>query len=278
MRRDVNLLGETVETLVVNEPGAASTAVDSTRAIHDLLVASAPDGAEHDEATCPFCTPASATDSLEGGMTTYNEDQLRVEVDKATASLREELKALSARLGASETEAALAAAVEEATGPLTAKVEELTAELAELTTKFDEATLEARTATETHDNLVAFLTAEQERLDNEVAATARRDDRLAAVKDVVPSFTEEDLEVRADKWAAMDDEAFTAQLDEYRSIAERLGAGAGDGNGQGAKPPATTAMTAAATTSADKGASATRSTLRDALSLRGTANDPSTLR
>lgn len=238
----------------------------ATQAIHDLLLDLAPEGASHDTAACGFCSPSDTEDTMD----TFSPEQVEARVNEATAALQAQLRELQEQLGQTETAAAVEAAVADAVAPLQTRVDELTAQL-------DASVAEARTATEKYDALVALLEeAEAARVARE-EAEARKDERIAAAREAAPFFNDEDVAQRADRWCALDDDAFEAQLVDYRELAARVGTDAGNGAGNGAGsqlPPNSTAMTAA-----DQGDSQGRkgSAVKEALALRGTRLDPNSL-
>ncbi len=143
---------------------------------------------------------------------TYTEDDLKtavaVAVQEATAALTAKLEAYESADAEAATEAKIAEAV-------AAKE----AEIAELQGKLDTASLEAETAKQEMTDLVAFLQAEVAAAAEAAAVEERRNERLEAVKEF--AFTEEMIAERIDRWAAMDEEAFTALLDDWKAVATK---------------------------------------------------------
>jgi len=129
----------------------------------------------------------------------------------------------------------VAAAVDEAVGPLNARIVELEGQL-------DTSTIEARTATDQLTELKAWLDGQAAEAAQAAEVAGRREARVTAAREALPVLTDDDVEARAERWAAMDDDAFAAHLDELKAVAARFGGAAPGSN----RPPAKTAMTAAA--------------------------------
>jgi DNA repair exonuclease SbcCD ATPase subunit len=181
--------------------------------LHDRLLAAKPEGASHDESTCPVCTPsvtpeAAHEDQQGGSMKTYTEDEynsLLVQV----ADLESKVKELEGVRAESEVEARVA----EAKAQFDSQVEDLQAQL-------DTAVLEAKTAQDEKANLIAYfeeLKAHEERA-AEIASL--REQRIARVKEVA-SFPEDHIAARADAWAALDEEHFEALVADWAAIAKK---------------------------------------------------------
>lgn len=142
---------------------------------------------------------------------------------------------------------------------------ELEAQVAELQSKLDTAVLEAEAARSELDSVVSFLAAEQSAAEEAAAAEARKEERIAKVKEVA-SFPDEYLEANADRFAAMSEEAFEVALEDWKAIAPK------SEKTEEELLPAT-AMTAArtSTTNSDK------SLLREVMGLRGAGIDVRTI-
>lgn len=237
--------------------------------LHDRLLAERPDGAEHDEASCPMCAMensatitggGASTASTEGGlMTTLTQEEheaaLQAAVEKAvseaTAPLTEKIAAFEAAAADSE----IGKAVADATAPLNDKI-------TEIQTALDEAVL-ARTAAEAKVTEVETFWADAIAAQTEAeAAAARKDERLAKVRETA-TFPEDYLTEHADRIAAMSDEDFEARLGEWSIIAPKASV----------TIPATTGLQAAreAATATNQG-----SALGELRNLRGLA-DPRTV-
>lgn len=203
-------------------------------------------------------------------MKTYSEDELRAEVDRAVAEATGPLSAQLAELQGKETQAhidaAVAAAVDEAQGRIT-----------ELEASLDAEVIKANQATEQYDQLVTFLAEKAAEAERQALVAARRTERVGQVSEVA-NFSEEYLESNADRWADMDDEAFTAYLADLQATTEAAKAALsktdGDAGDKASTVPAATAMTAAATAPAGSGRT---SAIKGAFALRGTPVAPSTI-
>ena len=193
--------------------------------LHDRLLAQAPDGVDH--TPCDLCdkqyTPEGGTQQVQ----TYTAEEVQAAVDAAIAEVRAQVESAAQE---SEIEAHVAAIKAEAD----AAVEELRA-------KLDEAVLKEQAAVEA---LATYKAGIEELVEAETAKAeiaARRDERLAQVKEVA-SFPEEYLEANADRFAAMSDEDFEARLAEYAAMSSKT---AGD------RIPAKTALTSSRETASD---------------------------
>lgn len=257
--------------LLQSETVIADTTVMSNplKELHDRLMAEKPDGAVHEEASCPICAMetfditeqgahGSATGPQGGSMTTFTQEQMDAAVAEATAA-SEALAKRVAELEAAQQETEVGKAVAEATAPLST-------EIADLQSKLDEAVLARQAAEEAKTNLENWwaeqITAHQEA----EAAAARKDERVAKVKEAA-SFPDEYLEANADRFAAMSDEDFEARLEEWRTIAPAPAS---------TQIPGDTALTAAREGAAG-GSTNKGSMLSELGSLRHSLTDPRTL-
>ena len=178
----------------------------SLRAKHDELLKTMPEGASHNAEDCAIC----GDDSLEGDEVTYTDEELQARIDEAVAEATAPLTAKIEELETSEEEAAIKARITEATTDLTTKVEELQAQL-------DKAVLEAEAAKTELADTVSYLTSVEEEKAAEEEATRIREERLTLVKEVA-SFPEEHIAANIDRWASMDEEAFQAQVNDWKLI------------------------------------------------------------
>lgn len=231
---------------------------------HDQMLASIPDGAEHDAIECPFCEAEqvpSIESAIEGGdmSKTYTEDELAAAVAEAVRPVQEELASFKASQEAEEVEARISAARSE-----------VEAAKAEVETQLDVVTAERDALKAEHDELVAYLQSETERLEAEAAFAAKRDERIAQVKEVA-SFTDEYVAERADKWTAMDDEAFASLVEAIKTTQETAGK-KDEGSGS---IPASTAMTA--TRDGSDGQPSLKDVRRDVMGLNLRGIDPRTV-
>jgi hypothetical protein len=183
--------------------------------MHDALMAQMPEGASHDAATCSVCV-ATSSGSPEGGQVdTFTAEEVQEAVAQATETLRTRLAAMETAATESETDARIAAVKAEAETVI-----------AEIRSQLDTAVLEAGQAKTEFEAFKADLTAMADAESARVAMEARRDDRLARVKEVA-SFPEDYLAQNADRFAAMSDEDFDERLAEYASLSSKAPAPAG---------------------------------------------------
>lgn len=204
------------------------------KTLHDRLLEERPDDATHVASDCPFCVDAAeiASANLTGGSVadtkTYTEEEhaaLLAQVADLTAKIAE----LTTATATSQTDAAVAAAKAE-----------LEAQISDLQAKLDTAVLEAQAAKEDRDATVSYLEGEAAAVEAAAAIAARKDERMAKVKEVA-SFPDEYLTENADRFAAMSDEEFEKALEDWKVIAPKKAGSTDD------KIPAKTAMTAAST-------------------------------
>lgn len=118
------------------------------------------------------------------------------------------------------TDASTASLIETKVADVKAEME---AVVADLQAKLDTAVLEAETAKTAHEELVATIAATEAAEVAKVEMEARKEERLAKVREVA-SFPEEYLTENADRFAAMSDETFTAAVEDWAAIAPAKGA------------------------------------------------------
>lgn len=204
--------------------------------LHDQLIASKPEGANHDSSTCPLCkvapvTAASAVNPSGGGPAvdekTFTETELKAAVDKAIAEAITPLEAELTTFRQGQMSADVEQKIAEAKAPLETQI-------ADLQSQLDEKVIEAQTASSELASLKTFLddAAAAEAAQAEVAA--RVEARKSEVAEVV-EFPEEYITANAERWAGMDDEGFATYIDGLKVTAEKAGT---------AKVPTGTALTA----------------------------------
>lgn len=217
------------------------------KSLHDRMLAEQPEDALHVASTCPLCTPSveTASANLNGGLVAEPKTYTQEEHD-ALAAVVSALQAQVAELTAAGESSAMDAKI-------AAAVAQVEAQVTELQSQLDAAVLEAQAAKDERDTTIAYLTGERDAAEAASALSARRDERIAKVKEAA-SFPDEYLESNADRFAAMSDEDFEKALEDWKVIAPAP------------KPassviPAATAMTAARSTD-------TPSVLAEVLNLR----------
>lgn len=228
------------------------------KATHDLLLAIKPEGAVHDAETCAICTP----DHPEGGSVpeTYTEEQLANAITKAVAEATAPLQAKVTELENSQQKSEMDAAVESAKAEAQAAIDDLQ-------TKLDAAVIDATAAKEAKEQIEQFWANAVAEAEEATVREARREERLAKLKDEA-HFPEEFLKENEERFVAMSDEEFAARLEEYKTQYAAL---AGSG---GNYIPETTALHASRTTTTTKPGSA----LREVLDLRRAGIDPRAVR
>ena len=187
--------------------------------MHDLLLSVKPDGAVHDATACQWCTPVvqatDGTDRTEGGVldVSITQEDLDKAVAAAVTPLQTELEELRKFKAEAESTDAVNAAREE----LRAEVEAAKVAAEELQQKLDAATIEATEAKTKHEEIVAWLQAEAERVEAEAQVAALRDERKQAVT-ALELFPEEYVEENAQRFAEMSPEVFEATMEGWKVI------------------------------------------------------------
>lgn len=178
------------------------------KTLHDNLLKDKPEGASHDEASCPLCAYEEG-----GPMGEFSQEEvdaaIALAIEEATKPLKDEIT----KLTASEEEVAIAARIEEATQPLVEQI-------ADIQSKLDLAVLEAQTAKDALTSTLAYL--DQINTEKEIAERmqAVKTERLAKIAEVA-TFPEDFVAENADRWAAMDDETFATTLESFRLVASK---------------------------------------------------------
>lgn len=168
------------------------------------MVANLPDGVSH---VCEYC----ATEEEPVTAKTHTEDELKAAVDAAVAAVVAAKDARISELEAEDLQDSIAKAVEAAVAEVTtAKA----AEIADLMSQVATESAARKAADENHAAVLAWLETEAETAHlKEVAG-----ERLSKIE-AVGVFTDELIEKNKERWVAMTDEAFAAQLEEYEQIA-----------------------------------------------------------
>lgn len=234
---------------------------------HEELLKNIPDGVAHDTANCPLCaiegepSGANEIDDPEGGdmSKTYTEEEFNNAVAAAIEPLQSELNAVKA----SQTEQEIEARIAEA-------VSAVETEKAELQKSLDTALVEAEQSKAALADLTAYLEAEVEAAQEAAAYEARKEERLAQVKEVA-SFTDEHLEANADRWTKMSDEDFEAIISDWKEVAAAASKPVGEQEEN--RIPAVTAMVASRSDKGSDKFGGVRQMMRAGL----VGNDPRTL-
>src|SRR6056300_439419 len=154
--------------------------------LHDKLLGEIPEGAAHDKSACPFCN---------------------VEI----ASVEEKTMADEKLYDQAQLDSLVSAAVEKTVGEIKeAHDKEIVAVRAELA----QAQEELEKAAEANETLRAEAAEKEETERLRMLA----DERAARVKEVA-SFTDEEIDERKARWAAMNEEDFEKTLEDFSAIA-----------------------------------------------------------
>ena len=164
--------------------------MDKNRIAHDWLLEHRPEGAEHDEDSCPYCK-------------------------REAASEKEEDKVSDKIFTQDQHEALLSAAVEKATAEAVAKVD---AEILRLNEQLEQALADL----ESEKAKVAELEAEIAERDEKARLEALATERAKLVR-AVANFSDEQIEARRESWAKMSEEDFEVYLEDIKAVASASG-------------------------------------------------------
>ncbi len=228
------------------------------RSFHDQLLALKPDDATHVPSDCPVCSGENVEVASSTGGPVSDTKTYEAEYTEAIAKVSD-LEAKVAELSATAEASTIDAKVAEAKS-------EAEAQVAEIQTRLDTATLEAEASKQAHEALVSYLDESAKAQVEAAEFETRKDERISQVKEAAPLLPEEYVTENADRFANMDEEAFTASLEGFKAISAKSPVPAKS------EIPATTAMTAARSNNGE-----TSNPLRDVLSLRGMGVDTRTI-
>ena len=186
--------------------------MDELREQHDTLLAKMKSDLSAEEyaslvedhaGSCPFCNENLVNDDPDerGDMEkTFTQAEVETLIADAVAPVQAELDGIKNSAAAEAQEAAIAEVKTAAE-----------AEVAAAKVETDVAVAEATAAKAELANLIAFLEGEVAAAAEAAAIAQRKDERVAAVKEVA-SFSDEHIAKRSDEWAAQSDEEFAALL------------------------------------------------------------------
>lgn len=198
---------------------------------HDQHLAQMPEGAVHDTDGCSICNPDLSVDenSTGGGdMKTYTEEEFNAAVAEAVAPLKAAAEAKVTELQSELDGLKASQAATEAEG-----------RVAELQVELDKAEIRVADATKKYDDLVAFLEGERAAAAEAAEQAARSEARAEVLKASTPLADEKVAEI-VDRFIAMDDEAFSAIVEDYKAVS--AAAPAGEQASEKEEIPAETAM------------------------------------
>lgn len=199
--------------------------------LHDEALELMPEGASHDEASCPICVEKS---SLEVESNTDNSSSKEDEPKEGSMSENK-----TDTLSQETHDALLRSAVQDATAALTRDNEALTEQVEALTSERDEAkekvsTLEGEVArlNDEFDSAQVELAAANEKVEELEADIAQRDEE-AELREVAQErakqvrnlklFPDEAIDEKAERWARLSDEEWAERLDEWKGIQTTTG-------------------------------------------------------
>jgi hypothetical protein len=238
------------------------------KVLHDRLLSEQPDGAVHDPDDCPLCDmeETNPMNDPEGGdVGSFTQEQLDAAVAKAVAEATGPLTQRIEELSASAKETEVGKAISDALAPKEA-------EIADLQSKLDAAEARATKAETEFTDFKAAAEAKEKEDEENKAREARKGDRVKAMKDA-KVFSDTYVDENADRFAAMSDEDFAARMEEWKAVTASKGEG---GEGGGEKIPEKTGLQAAREGSGN-GNLPTGSLLGELGSLRGALSDPRTI-
>lgn len=201
------------------------------RKLHDDLMAGMPEGARHDGEICQFCvekasaeTTTASDPSRSGGpdvskQSSSTEGGTNPTMADISQETHEALLKKAVEDAVKTTEAALQAKTKEAdeasskVAALESEKAELASETERLNKELDEAQVKLTSATDEAKSLKDEIAKKEE--ESRVAEIAsKRGDQVKNLK----LFKDEYVAERASKWAALDDAAWSEQLEEWKQL------------------------------------------------------------
>lgn len=185
------------------------------KAVHDLLLENLPDGVTHHMAGCPHCLEDAEDQGEQSGgttVTTFTQEDLDRAVAAAAAERDAKIHALEAAAATATVEAKVSEAV-------TAKE----AELAAVQAKLDGAELALEAEKAKFTAMEAALADEAAKAEQAKLVESRKDARKAEVSALALPFTAAQIDEKVGRWAAMSDEDWKTQLDDFAEIAKATG-------------------------------------------------------
>lgn len=140
---------------------------------------------------------------------TYSQEELDAAVAEALAPLQKSFEELKASQEQTDVETRIAN-----------ERAELEKRIGEIQAELDSAVLKAAEAQKAHDELVAFLEAEEVAKEQAAELARRTEERLAVVREVA-SFPEEYIEANSIRWVALSNEDFDALVNDWKEIAAK---------------------------------------------------------
>lgn len=223
--------------------------------LHDDLLAAQPEGARHDSDICPFCVEkASAQTTASDPSGSGRPDVSKSENKSTEGGTTPPMSDISQEAH----EALLKKAIEDATAATEKALAAKTEEAASATTRVKELETELESAKSDNDRLNKELDAAQVKLTStteEVAAlkeAAAKAEEEAHLKEVASKraeqvknlklFPDEYVGEKASKWAALTDEAWGEQLEEWKQL-KPVTAGEGEADAASAMTGTTEQLT-----------------------------------
>ena len=143
-------------------------------------------------------------------MKTYTEDEFTAAVTEAVTPLQAAADAKVAELQAEIDELRTSQARSEVEG-----------QIAELQADLDKAEIRVVEAERKYDELVDYLQATAAAESAAEAELLRRSERLDAVRAAAP-FSDDYIDANLDRWVAMEDEAFQAVLEDWKTVSSSI--------------------------------------------------------
>jgi len=170
-------------------------------------------------------------------MSEYTEEQVQARVAEAIAPIQAKLDEVVASQDQASNDARIAELVEAHE-----------AAVAELQAEVDAATAAAGSASKAYEDLVAYLTEEQEKADASAAFEVRKTEVAEVIGD---RFSDEYVEANVSRWASLEAEAFEALIADWEAASVASKAAAKAKSATSASAPVT-AMTAGAASNDDE--------------------------
>ena len=194
---------------------------ETLKAQHDTLLENMPEGETHNEDACPICNPVFRTQERGEMSESYSQEQLDAAVEAGKAPLLAELDTVKTELEKIKT--VLSASEEDAR--FEAVRAEYDEKITSMKSELDNFELKASNAEQELANVLAFLEKCVADAALAQAIEARKEARIALIKEHT-SFSDEKIAERIDDWASLEDDVFEERLAEWKELSTAKAEGA----------------------------------------------------
>lgn len=184
--------------------------------MHDSVIQSS--GLEHNAEECEICS--ASLEALGGTVSgeTFTKEQVDAKLAEALAPLQAKLDELESE----KNEAAVDEKIAEAQKAADEKVVAIQADLDAAKIAQAAAEQERDAAQKSLTDTLSYLESEKEAAEAAAEAESKKAERVEAVKEAA-AFDDDYLQANAERWSKMDEELFTATLEEYKVLSAKAG-------------------------------------------------------